>query len=110
MLKYSQVKDICYSGEQRLKEIVLKTKYAFLFEGDEDIDLFMDIRIKRYLYNKYQNIFNKGKLDLGISLAYIHLLEYEIRDIISILESISYDLTKHDTMQYLVRKIEGSDI
>lgn len=109
-LKYSQIKDICYSGEQRLKEVVLKTKYAFLFEGDQDIDLFMDIKIKRYLYYKYQKIFNKGKLDLGISIAYIHLLEYEIRDVISILESISYDLSKHDTVQYLVRKIEGSDI
>jgi V/A-type H+-transporting ATPase subunit C len=42
-------------------------------------------------------------------MAYIHLLEYEIRDIISILEAKRYGLTLEQTKEYLVRKIEGSD-
>lgn len=107
---YNQIKEMCYSNEEKLREIALNSKYAFLFEAEKDVDLYMDIKFKRYLYDKFTNVFRKGKLDIGISVAYIHLLEYEIKDIISILESKKYELTSQDTLEYLVREIKGSDI
>lgn len=107
---YKELKEMCYSTEEKLIEIVLDSQYALLFKEKKDIDLYMEINIKRYLYEKFTNTFKKGKLDLGISLAYIHLLEFEIKDIISILESKKYEISLPDTIGYLVRKIKGSDI
>lgn len=107
---YKEIKEMCYSSKEKLIETVLNSPYALLFKEEKDIDLYMEINIKRYLYNKFTGIFKKGKLDLGISLAYIHLLEFEIKDIISILESKKYEISLQDTIGYLVRKIKGSDI
>lgn len=107
-LKYKDIKKMCYSNEDELKDIVLNTRYSFLFDTEKDIDLYMERRIERYLYYKFKRVFKKGSPDVLITIAYIHILEYEIRDIISILEAKRYGLTLSETVDYLVKKIEGS--
>lgn len=106
---YGKIKQMCYSGEDKLKELVLSSRYDFLFDTEKDVDLYMGRRIERYLYYQFANTFKKGKLDILSSITYIHLLEYEIRDIISILEAKKYELSLNEIKEYLVRKIEGSD-
>jgi len=69
----------------------------------------MERRTERYLYYQFANSFKKGKLDIASTMAYIHLLEYEVRDIISILEAKRYELSLNEAKEFLVRKIEGSD-
>lgn len=108
-LTYRDLKDLCYGDVDHLKEVVSGTKYKELVNEDRDIDLYMEIRIQRHLYDKFKNAFTKGKLDISISIAYIHLLEFEIRDIISILEAKKYGLSYYETKDYLVRTIKGSD-
>lgn len=107
--KYKDLKKMCYSNIDELKDIILGTKYGFLFDTQKDVDLFMERRIERYLYYKFKEAFKKGNLNVLIPIAYIHLLEFEIRDIISILEAKRYGLTLSETTNYLVKKIEGSD-
>lgn len=106
---YKKLKKMCYSTEKELKEIVLETPYDFLFDTEKDVDLYMERRIERYLYYRFLNAFKKANLDITLPIVYIHLLEYEIRDIISILEAKKYGLTLQETKDYLVRKVEGSD-
>ncbi len=106
---YKKLKKMCYSSEEQLKEIVLETQYNFLFDTEKDVDLYMERRIERYLHYRFLNAFKNGNLDVTLPIAYIHLLEYEIRDIISILEAKKYGLTLQETKDYLVRKVEGSD-
>jgi len=48
-------------------------------------------------------------MNILITIAYFHLLEFEIRDIISMLEAKRYGFTLEDTINYLVKKVEGSD-
>lgn len=100
---------MCYSSEEALKRIVLKTRYKFLFDSEKDIDLYMERRIERYIYFEFLKDYRKAKLDLTLTMAFIHLLEYEVKDIISILEAKRYGLGIEQTKEYLVRKIEGSD-
>lgn len=107
--KYKELKKMCYSNIDEIKDIVLNTKYSFLFDTEKDVDLYMERRIERYLYYKFKEIFKKGNLSVLIPIAYIHLLKFEIRDIISILEAKRYGLTLQETTNYLVKKIEGSD-
>lgn len=106
---YQKIKEMCYSSEEELKKIVLKTPYKFLFDSEKDIDLYMERRIERYIYFEFLKDYRKAKLDLTLTMAFIHLLEYEIKDIISILEAKRYELGIGQTKEYLVRKIEGSD-
>lgn len=106
---YERIKQMCYSNEEKLKEIILSSSYDFLFDTENDVDLYMERRTERYLYYQFANTFKKGKLDILSSMAYIHLVEYEIRDIISILEAKKYELSFNEIKEYLVRKIEGSD-
>jgi len=47
---YQKIKEMCYSSEDRLKEVVMKTQYKFLFDSEKDIDLYMGRRIERYIY------------------------------------------------------------
>lgn len=109
VFNYEKIKEMCYSSEEGLKNIVLDTKYKFLFDSSHDIDLFMERRIGRYLYFEFLKDFRKAKLDISLVMSFIHLLEYEVSDIISILESKRYDLDLDETKEYLLRKIEGSD-
>ena len=109
VFNYKKIKEMCYSTEEGLKLIVLDTKYKFLFDSGHDIDLFMERRIGRYLYYEFIKDFRRAKMDISLFISYIHLLEYEIRDIISILESKRYNLGLEETQEYLLRKIEGSD-
>jgi V/A-type H+-transporting ATPase subunit C len=108
-LKYKTLRKMCYSNVDELKQIVLSTSYDFLFDTEKDVDLYMERRIERYIYYRFSDVFKKAKFDITMSFAYFHLLEYEIRDIISILEAKKYELEIEEIKEYLVRKIEGSD-
>lgn len=106
---YKELKELCYGTVEDLKAKVSKTPYKEMVNEEKDIDLFMEIRLQRHLYNMFKNTFTKGKLDLSISNAYLHLLEFEIRDIVSILEAKKYGLSYYEIKEYLVRTIKGSD-
>ena len=109
IVDYKELKKLCYGSIEDLKNYVGKTKYKELVNEEKDLDLFMEIRIQRHLFNTFKNTFKKGKLDVSISIAYLHLLEFEIKDIISIVEAKKYGLSYYDTKEYLVRTIKGSD-
>ncbi len=109
LYKYRDLKDLCYGDIENLKASVEKSPYKELVSEEKDIDLFMKIRLQRHLYDMFKNTFTKGKLDLSISNAYLHLLEFEIHDIVSILEAKKYGLSYYEAKEYLIRTIKGSD-
>lgn len=109
-LRYDEVKSLCYTKDET--ELIVKmvdSKYGFLFDDKDTLDLFMERRIERFLFFQFLNYYKKGQMDITQSIAYMHLLEYEMRDIISITEAIRYDLKKEEAKKYLIRRIEGSD-
>ncbi|EOD01372.1 V-type ATPase subunit [Caldisalinibacter kiritimatiensis] len=109
-LRYKDIKQICYSkDEEELKKRMINTKYGFLFDNEETLDLFMERRIQRYLYFQFLDYYRRSKMNIMQSIAFVHLLEYEIRDIISLTEAIRYGLDSKETKKYLIRRIEGSD-
>lgn len=102
---YKDLKKMCYSDIDTLKEIVLNSKYSFLFDTQKDVELFMERRIERYFYFKFKNLLKKGHLNILTTIAYFHMLEFEIRDIISMLEAKRYGFSLEETINYLVKKI-----
>lgn len=110
-LSYKTLKELCYSkNENELISTMIDTRYGFLFDNHDTLDLLMERRIERYLYFQFLDYYRKEKLGIITALAYIHLLEFEIRDIVAITEAIRYGLNKGDINKYLIKRIEGSDI
>lgn len=107
--KYEDLKKLCYSDVDYLINTVRNTPYKDLFNPEEDIDTFMKIRIQKHLYNMFKDVFKKAKMDISVSIGFLHLLEFEIRDIMTILESKRYQISSIDIRKYLIRDLKGSE-
>ncbi|KRQ85903.1 V-type ATP synthase subunit C [Caloramator mitchellensis] len=100
---YSKIKEFCYS--KSLEEFLSnasKTPYAFMFKGDEKQDIYMERRINRYMYFKLKKVFVKRELDISMVLALLELKEFEILDIISIIECVRYSIDVEESKKYLI--------
>ena len=54
----------------------------------------------------YLQLFSKGNDSLGRVVAYVRLLDFEIEDITSIIESKRYQMGSDEIKKYLIRPIE----
>lgn len=82
--------------------------YDFLFRHDvEDRDLHMERRVERYMYYKFRHLLQSS----GVSkaFAYLKLLQYEMQDIISIIEGKRYNLSPAEMERYLIYDMHPDD-
>lgn len=106
VFNYRKIKKLCYTGNiDELIKKVKETPYGFMFKGDSTQDIFMERRINRYMYFKQKSILKNFKPDISIILAYMNLREFEIRDIVSIIENVRYNMSFDDAKKYLIRQI-----
>lgn len=105
-LTLNKIKTLCYIKDDKtfLSEIK-ETKYGSLFETDDPIDLVMERQMERYLYRQFMELTQKGHLNLITPIAYMHKLEYEMRDLFAIMESKRYGLDADRTKTFLVRHL-----
>ena len=89
-----------------MKAQLVNSDYAFLFNHTKTIDLFMERRRERYLYYQYLDLFGKSDSGLGRVFGYVRLLDFEIEDITSIIESKRYRMGPEETKKYLIRPID----
>lgn len=89
-----------------MKAQLINSDYAFLFNHTKTIDLFMERRRERYLYYQYLDLFGKSDSGLGRVFGYVRLLDFEIEDITSIIESKRYRMGPEETKKYLIRPID----
>jgi len=66
----------------------------------------MERRQERYLYFMYLKLFSEGNGSLGRVVAYVRLLDFEIEDITSIIESKRYRMSSDEIKKYLIRPID----
>lgn len=106
-LNFKKIKELCYkSSVSDFLDQARETDYGFLFKKDETIDIFMDRRMYRYLYYKLQSMDKNTNMNIINAVAYILFLEYEVRDIISIIEIIRYGVSEDQGKKYLIKNIE----
>lgn len=104
---YKKLKDLIYSFD--LKDIegqFQDSDYKFLFNRDQDIDLYMERRIDRYIYYKSLRLYRSSTLTFDKVITFMLLIEFEMKDIISIIESKRYHMTAKEISKYLIRKLE----
>lgn len=105
-LNYKRIKELCYTkNEDELISKMIDSKYGFLFDNRDTLEVFMERRIERYLYFLFLDYRKREKMNIIESVVFMHLMEYEMRDIISIVEAVRYGMDKEDIKKFLVRKI-----
>jgi V/A-type H+-transporting ATPase subunit C len=90
-LNDAALKDLCYSGDiAELEQKMSGSRYGFLFQHDRTKDMFMERRIFRFLYYRLQEYRRRNTMDIVQTVLFFDLLEFEIRDIITIVENVRY--------------------
>jgi V/A-type H+-transporting ATPase subunit C len=106
VFNYRKIKKLCYASNiDEFIKMVKETPYAFMFKGDSTQDIFMERRINRYMYFKQKSMLKCFKPDISMVLAYMNLKEFEIRDIISIIENVRYKMSFDDAKKYLIKQV-----
>lgn len=106
---YNSIRNLCYSSPEDFKKKISKTKYGFIVESEHDIELYMKRRIDRYLFYNFFKKIASANFTIDTVLTFIHLLDFEYKDILAIVEATRYHLSFDEKKAYLVRRIKGSE-
>lgn len=105
-LNFKRIKELCYTKDEgELIDKMVDSKYGFLFDNKDTLEIFMERRIERYLYFLFLDYKRKEKMNIIESVVYMHLLEYEMRDIVSILEAVRYGIDQQAIKKFVIRKL-----
>ena len=98
-------KAMCYAKNlEELYKMITNTIYGFLFKKEEiSRDIYMERRINRFIYYKLKALDRQFPLSIIQTIDFVWSFEFEIRDIISILEAIRYDTPSEEARKFLVK-------
>lgn len=96
-----------YLKEEDFIEEIRNTKYAFLFNESDDTD--MNKKAERYELLNAKKVFRSSR-GIGKLMAFLILLEIEIKDIEILLESARFNLPYEDKLKHLINSKEGSEL
>ena len=104
-LTFRERKAMCYAKNlEKLYKMITNTIYGFLFKKEEiSRDIYMERRINRFMYYKLKALDRQFSLSIIQTIDYVWSFEFEIRDIISILEAIRYDIPSEEARKFLVK-------
>jgi len=104
-LTFRERKAMCYTKNlEELYKMITNTIYGFLFKKEEiSRDIYMERRINRFMYYKLKALDRQFSLSIIQTIDYVWSFEFEIRDIISILEAIRYDIPSEEARKFLVK-------
>jgi len=105
-LDFNLLKALCYSQSlEEFESIVKATKYSFMFKEDETTDIYMERRMERYTYFELKALAKDYNFSIISAFEFIIFLEYEVRDIISVVEAIRYKIPVDQAHKYIIRKL-----
>jgi len=104
-LTFRERKAMCYAKNlEELYKMITNTIYGFLFKKEEiSRDIYMERRINRFVYYKLKALDRQFSLSIIQTIDFVWSFEFEIRDIISILEAIRYDIPSEEARKFLVK-------
>jgi len=96
---------MCYTKNlEEFYKMITNTIYGFLFKKEEmSRDIYMERRINRFMYYKLKALDRQFSLSIIQTIGYVWSYEFEIRDIISIVEGIRYDIPSDEAKKFLVK-------
>ena len=101
-LKYKELKHFCYLGSvDQMIMAIKETPYGFLVDGDY-FELTMERNMEKYIYTLLKDMNKRSNMTIMQSIIYLHMLEYEMRDIFTLIEAKRYNFSKEETIDFLV--------
>ena len=85
---------------QEFKDLILKTKYRSIFNVNEEH--LWEANSLNYSYRMYKSHLRRDYFNIGTTMAYLHLKEMDIRNIITLIEGVRYSLPREETVSYLI--------
>jgi V/A-type H+-transporting ATPase subunit C len=89
------------NNPEEVIKIIKSTKYAEIFEVSSG-DYFYEHNFTYYVYKMHRKFLRHHQFSIASLMAYLHLKEIEIRNIISIIEGIRYQLKPEQVKKYIV--------
>jgi len=89
---------------EAFRKIVGGTKYADIFLSDSH--RYYELNFSEYMYRMHRSFLRKYAYSISCALSYLHLKEYELSNIISIIEGIRYQLPV-DVIRTFITGIRG---
>jgi len=84
---------------EEFKMLVAKTKYSGIFENSGEH--LLENNSMNYMYRVFKRHLRKDVFNIGTIIAYLHLKEIDIRNIITLIEGVRYSLPKEEIKGYL---------
>lgn len=107
IFNYAKLKDMCYREKLKdIEDIVRQSPYGDLIEDVPDFEVFLERAMERYIFELFNKMRVKHPMTMIEPLVYMHRLEYEIKDLTTILEMKRYHLSGEQGRPYLVRSLE----
>jgi len=105
-LDFNLLKALCYAKSlEEFIRIVKSTRYGFMLKDDGTTDIYMERRMERHIYFELKSIMRNNALSIISAFAFIVFLEFEVKDIISIIEAIRYKVPADQAYKYIVREL-----
>lgn len=95
LVQLSESRDV-----EEFKSLVSKTKYARLFKPAEEH--LWETNYLNFMYRMYKFHLRTDYFNLGTLMAYLHLKEMDIRNIVTLIEGVRYSLPKEEIKSYLI--------
>ncbi len=104
-LKKETITELVNSGsyEEAIGIIKAKTPYGNAFDAN---DRFMEKRTNEYLFNLHRKLLKQYPYSVQCARGYIAQRKFEIKNIVSIIEGIRYNLTPTQISDYLIGQME----
>lgn len=78
--------------------------------GKGEAELIIERNIKRFQWDECMRIFRTGVPGIHSLMAYLYLREFEVGDLITIIEDVRYDLSRRMAVLFMVRPMKGEGV
>ncbi|MBN2853421.1 MAG: V-type ATPase subunit [Clostridia bacterium] len=100
-LNRETIKELVDSKDEKQFNVLIKnTRYKDIFETSNQSSF--ERNYNRFIYKMHLNNLRRDNFSIGAIVAYIHLKEFEISNVISIVEGIRYNIDKENIKQFVV--------
>ncbi len=109
---YSIFRGLKFGPEELLKlsrmdldsfvDSIFKMDYGFLFGEDKSSDLYMSLEIDRFLYDRFDDYLKSNGFHIGKVLGYILVYEFQIKDIMVIMQGKELNMEEESLEDYLI--------
>jgi len=103
-LNYDLLKQLAYAEtDEDLFEIMSETHYKKLFVLNEKTERYLERDMDRYLYKHFLKSERESSLNMVSVVTFTHRLEFEMRDLFTMIEAKHYGVSSHELKEYLIR-------